>query len=69
MMKSVLAMLVVGLSAVSFNAAVAHGGAAPKHGGVVATASDNMPTVNALFIITSISSRMQRTRTGGAARA
>ena len=40
MMKSVLARLVVGLSAVSFNAAVAHGGAAPKHGGVVATASD-----------------------------
>ena len=40
MMKSVLAMLLVGLSAVSFNAAVAHGGGAPKHGGVVATASD-----------------------------
>ena len=40
MMKSVLAMLVVGLSAVSFNAALAHGGAVPKHGGVVATASD-----------------------------
>ena len=40
MIKSVLAMLLVGLSAVSFNAAIAHGGAGPKHGGVVATASD-----------------------------
>jgi hypothetical protein len=40
MMKSVLAMLLLGLSAVSFNAAFAHGGAGPKHGGVAATASD-----------------------------
>jgi hypothetical protein len=40
MMKSVLAMLLLGLSAVSFNAAFAHGGAGPKRDGVVATASD-----------------------------
>ena len=40
MMKSVLAMLLLGLSAVSVNAAFAHGGAGPKHGGVAATASD-----------------------------
>ena len=40
MTKNVFAALVLGLSAVSFNAALAHGGAAPKHGGVIATASD-----------------------------
>lgn len=40
-MKSKLfAALVLGLSALSFNAAMAHGGATPKHGGVVAVASD-----------------------------
>ena len=40
MTKNVFAAFVLGLSAVSFNAALAHGGAAPKHGGVIATASD-----------------------------
>jgi len=41
MMKKLLtAVVVLGLTALSFNAAVAHGGAKPKHGGVVATASD-----------------------------
>jgi hypothetical protein len=40
MMKSALAMLLLGLSAVSFNAAFAHGWAGPKHGGMVAPASD-----------------------------
>lgn len=40
-MKSKLfAAVVLGLSALSFNVAMAHGGATPKHGGVVATASD-----------------------------
>lgn len=32
--------VVLGLLALSFNAAMAHGGAEPKHGGVVAMASD-----------------------------
>lgn len=32
--------LVLGLSVLSFNTAMAHGGAKPRHGGVVATASD-----------------------------
>jgi hypothetical protein len=40
MMKKLLAVVTVGLSALSFNAAMAHGGAQAKHGGVVATASD-----------------------------
>lgn len=40
MMKSGLAMLLLGLSAVSFNAAFAHRAAEPKHGGVAATVSD-----------------------------
>lgn len=40
MMKRLFALAMLGLSAVSFNAALAHGGAGPKHGGVVATASD-----------------------------
>ena len=40
MMKKLLTVVVLGLSALSFNAAFAHGGGAPKHGGVVATASD-----------------------------
>jgi len=39
-MKKLLTALVLGLSALSFNAAMAHGGGAPKHGGVVQTASD-----------------------------
>lgn len=40
MMKRLLTAVVLGLSALSFNAAFAHGGGAAKHGGVVATASD-----------------------------
>ena len=40
MMKKLLAVVVLGLSALSFNVAMAHGGAQAKHGGVVATASD-----------------------------
>jgi hypothetical protein len=40
-MKSKLfAALVLGLAALSFNNAMAHGSTKPKHGGVVATASD-----------------------------
>ena len=40
-MKSKLfAAVVLGLSALSFDAAMAHGGAKPRHGGTVATASD-----------------------------
>ncbi len=41
MMKNkLLTALVLGLSALSFNAVLAHGGAKAKHGGVVAMASD-----------------------------
>lgn len=40
MMKKLMTVVVLGLSALSFNAAFAHGGASAKHGGVVATASD-----------------------------
>ena len=40
MMKKLLTFVVLGLWAVSFNAALAHGGARPKHGGVVQAASD-----------------------------
>jgi len=40
MMKKLLTVIVLGLSALSFNAAFAHGGGPAKHGGVVATASD-----------------------------
>ena len=40
MMKKFLTMAVLCLSALSFNAALAHGGAEAKHGGVVAVASD-----------------------------
>jgi hypothetical protein len=40
MMKKPLTVVVLVLSALSFNAAFAHGGAEAKHGGVVATASD-----------------------------
>ena len=39
MKNKLLAAVVLGLSVLSFNAAMAHGGAKPKHGGVVATAS------------------------------
>ncbi|EHR71575.1 hypothetical protein BurJ1DRAFT_2749 [Burkholderiales bacterium JOSHI_001] len=50
-----LAAVVLGLSALSFNA-IAHGGAKAKHGGVVATASDlgfelvGTPTGAAIYI-------------------
>ncbi len=40
MMKKLLTAAILGLSALSFNAALAHGGAKPKHGGVVQAASD-----------------------------
>ena len=40
MMKKLLTVTVLGLSALSLNVAMAHGGAKAKHGGVVATASD-----------------------------
>ena len=40
MMKKLLTVVVLGLSALSFNVAMAHGGAKAKHGGVVALASD-----------------------------
>jgi hypothetical protein len=40
MMKKLFTVVVLGLSALLFNAALAHGGGPAKHGGVVATASD-----------------------------
>ena len=40
MMRKLLTVVVLSLSALSFNAAFAHGGGPAKHGGVVATASD-----------------------------
>lgn len=40
MMKKLLTVAVLGLSALSFNVALAHGSAKAKHGGVVATAND-----------------------------
>lgn len=40
MMRKLLTVVVLGLSALSPNVAMAHGGAQAKHGGVVATASD-----------------------------
>ncbi|MEY3252060.1 MAG: hypothetical protein RL227_1033 [Pseudomonadota bacterium] len=40
MMNRLLAVAVLGLSALAFNAAMAHGEAKARHGGVVATASD-----------------------------
>jgi hypothetical protein len=39
-MKNLLAATVIGLSMLAAGGALAHGGAAPKHGGVVQTASD-----------------------------
>ena len=39
-MKKLLTVVLLGLSALSFNGALAHGGGTAKHGGVVATASD-----------------------------
>jgi len=56
MMKRLFTVVVLGLSALSFNAAFAHGGAKAKHGGVVATASDlgfelvGTPTGAAIYI-------------------
>ena len=56
MMKQLLPAVVLGLCALSFNAAWAHGGAAAKHGGVVATASDlgfelvGTPTGAAIYV-------------------
>ena len=40
MMNKLLTMVLLGLSALSFNLAFAHGGGPARHGGVVATASD-----------------------------
>lgn len=40
MMKKRLAVVALGLSALSFSVAMAHGGAKAKHGGVVAMVSD-----------------------------
>jgi hypothetical protein len=40
MMKKILSVVVLGLSALWFNSALAHGGATAKHGGVVATSND-----------------------------
>ncbi len=40
MKNKLLAAVVLGVSVLSFNAAMAHGGAKPKHGGVVAVAGD-----------------------------
>ena len=56
-MKKILSMaLVLALCAFSFNAAQAHGSAAPKHGGVVADAGDlhfelvGTPTGAAIYV-------------------
>jgi hypothetical protein len=40
MKKKLLTVVLLGLSALSFNAALAHGGGKPKHGGVVQTSAD-----------------------------
>lgn len=40
MMRKLLTVVVLGVSALSFNTAFAHGGGPAMHGGVVATASD-----------------------------
>ena len=56
MMRNLINVVVLGLSALSFNAAWAHGGAAAKHGGVVAVASDlgfelvGTPTGAAIYV-------------------
>jgi hypothetical protein len=39
-MKKLFTAGLIGLAALGFNAAFAHGGSGPKHGGTVATASD-----------------------------
>lgn len=56
MMKKVLTVVVLGLSALSFKVALAHGGAQAKHGGVVAIANDlgfelvGTPTGAAIYV-------------------
>jgi hypothetical protein len=56
MKKTLWTVLALGLSALTFDAALAHGGAQPKHGGVVATASDlgfelvGTPTGAAIYV-------------------
>ena len=56
MMKKLFTVVALGLVAVSFNAAFAHGGAKAKHGGVVAVASDlgfelvGTPTGAAIYV-------------------
>ncbi len=40
MIKKLLAVIVIGFSVISANTALAHGGAIPKHGGIVQTSSD-----------------------------
>ena len=40
MIKQLLTVVLMGLGALSFNVAMAHGGAQARHGGVVAMASD-----------------------------
>jgi len=56
MKRKLLAAVLLGLSALSFNAAMAHGGAKAKHGGVAATASDlgfelvGTPTGAAIYV-------------------
>jgi len=56
MMKKLLTVAVLGLSALSFNVAMAHGDAKARHGGVVATASDlgfelvGTPTGAAIYV-------------------
>ena len=55
-MKKLLTVVVLGLSALSFNAAMAHGDAKARHGGVVAMASDlgfelvGTPTGAAIYV-------------------
>lgn len=56
MMKKLFSVVVLALSALSFNAAFAHGGVKAKHGGVVAMASDlgfelvGTPTGAAIYV-------------------
>jgi hypothetical protein len=56
MMKKLLTVVVLGLVSLSFNVAMAHGGAKARHGGIVATASDlgfelvGMPDGAALYV-------------------
>lgn len=40
MMRKLLTVAVLGLTALGFNAALAHGDAKPKHGGIVRSAND-----------------------------